>query len=413
LKSRGVEKSIDFNFSTSRLLDSLEVNVSVAKLLPFAKRAGWRSLPVFCLLATSCGLATAAQAPHVVNARMRTLSASAGLASTFHSIESGETGPAWIGYAVPVVPGKHAMCCNGSMGEFAEGGCGRCRLESDHGEEGGHSVNSGDERRVKLESSPYFLMLYRTAGGKVLKIRSFSPECEPDAAGLPLVWLADVRPADSVAWLSSFVKAAAARAEAEGDDDGPGEDGGLSNSALTAIAFHADASAERALEGFVAAGQPERLREHAAFWLGVARGRQGYQVLSRLLRDDPSERFREKAVFALHVSKEPEAVDAIIGVAHQDPSAQVRGQALFWLAQKAGKRAAATITEAIENDPETDVKKHAVFALSQLPRDEGVPLLIQVARTNGNAAVRQQAMFWLGQSQDPRALAFFEQILSH
>jgi hypothetical protein len=27
--------------------------------------------------------------------------------------------------------------------------------------------------------------------------------------------------------------------------------------------------------------------------------------------------------------------------------------------------------------------------------------------------VRKQAMFWLGQSQDPRALAFFEQILSH
>jgi HEAT repeat protein len=105
-------------------------------------------------------------------------------------------------------------------------------------------------------------------------------------------------------------------------------------------------------------------------------------------------------------------VDAIIGVARHDPSAHVRGQALFWLAQKAGKRAAA-ITEAIENDPETDVKKHAVFALSQLPKDEGVPLLIQVAHTSGNPAVRKQAMFWLGQSQDPRALAFFEQILSH
>ena len=109
----------------------------------------------------------------------------------------------------------------------------------------------------------------------------------------------------------------------------------------------------------------------------------------------------------------PDAVDAIISVAHHDPSTHVRGQALFWLAQKPGKRAAATITEAIENDPETDVKKHAVFALSQLPKDEGVPLLIQVARRSGNAVVRKQAMFWLGQSHDPRALAFFEQILSH
>jgi len=59
------------------------------------------------------------------------------------------------------------------------------------------------------------------------------------------------------------------------------------------------------------------------------------------------------------------------------------------------------------------VKKKAVFALSQLPKDEGVPLLIQVARTNHNPAVRKQAMFWLGQSHDPRALAFFEQVLLH
>jgi len=91
----------------------------------------------------------------------------------------------------------------------------------------------------------------------------------------------------------------------------------------------------------------------------------------------------------------------------------VRGQALFWLAQKAGKKAASTITDAIENDPNTEVKKKAVFALSQLPKDDGVPKLIEVARNNRNPAVRKQAMFWLGQSNDPRALAFFEEVLSH
>ncbi len=46
-----------------------------------------------------------------------------------------------------------------------------------------------------------------------------------------------------------------------------------------------------------------------------------------------------------------------------------------------------------------------------LPKDEGVPLLIQTARNNRNPEVRKQAMFWLGQSQDVRALAFFEEVL--
>jgi hypothetical protein len=51
------------------------------------------------------------------------------------------------------------------------------------------------------------------------------------------------------------------------------------------------------------------------------------------------------------------------------------------------------------------------MALSQLPADQGVPLLIDVARTHRNAQVRKRAMFWLGQSKDPRAVKFFEEIL--
>ena len=85
---------------------------------------------------------------------------------------------------------------------------------------------------------------------------------------------------------------------------------------------------------------------------------------------------------------------------------------MFWLAQKAGKEAMSVISGAIDNDPDTEVKKKAVFALSQLPKDEGVPKLMEIARNNRNPAVRKQAMFWLGESKDPRAVKFFEEILS-
>ena len=61
--------------------------------------------------------------------------------------------------------------------------------------------------------------------------------------------------------------------------------------------------------------------------------------------------------------------------------------------------------------PEVAVKKKAVFALSQLPKDEAVPELLHVAQTNRDPAVRKDAIFWLGQTHDPRALAYFEQIL--
>jgi hypothetical protein len=117
------------------------------------------------------------------------------------------------------------------------------------------------------------------------------------------------------------------------------------------------------------------------------------------------------ALSALAQHGTPEAVTALIRLAREVANADLRGDALFWLSQRAGARAAAAITDAIENDPETQVKKKAVFALSQLPPDEGVPKLIAIAKSHQNPAVRKQAMFWLGQSRDPRALAFFEEIL--
>jgi HEAT repeats len=122
-------------------------------------------------------------------------------------------------------------------------------------------------------------------------------------------------------------------------------------------------------------------------------------------------RVTKGALAALAQHAGPEAVRPLIQLAREAPESRVRGEALFWLAQRAGRDATATITDAIANDPETAVKKRAVFALSQLPADEGVPKLIDVARNNRNASVRKQAMFWLGQSKDPRALAFFEEIL--
>jgi HEAT repeat protein len=272
----------------------------------------------------------------------------------------------------------------------------------------GMNINTRDDEKEKRELSPVSLepalfVFYRAAEKQVTSIRIFSADCELDAGGRPVVWLTGVRPEESVALLKSFV-----RSEVDWSDH---DDRSLAKRAVTALALHAGSAADQALEAMAAPGQPERLRKHVAFWLGSARGERGYQVLRRMVREDPSDEVRDQAIFGLHVSEVPQAVDDMIAVARDDRSRKVRGQALFWLGQKAGKKAIEAITGAIENDPDTDIKKKAVFALSQLPKDEGVPMLIKVARTNHNAEVRKQAMFWLGQSGDPRALAFFEEVL--
>ena len=261
-------------------------------------------------------------------------------------------------------------------------------------------TNDDDDERVKPD---HVLMLFRVADRNVGKIRVFTDDCELNAGGLPVYWLSDVNPKESIGLLASFV---------EGAGEKTREGHRKSDSAVTAIALHADPAADQALEKFVDPNRPEEVRKSTAFWLGNLRGQRGYEILRRIVREDPSDKIREHCTFALHLSKVPEAVNAMVDAARNDKSAHVRGQALFWLAQKAGEKAIRAIADAIQNDPETEVKKKAVFALSQLPKDEGVPKLIDVARKNRNREVRKDAMFWLGQSNDERALAFFEEVLT-
>jgi HEAT repeat protein len=335
---------------------------------------------------------------NLTNARLQTHSAAAGLEAAFRPLAR-EAGPAWIGYAVPVL-GRHQMCCYRSTDEIGTATPG-CNVESG---EGAYTIRGGKSARA-WEHAPDFLVLFRVENGRVDRIRSLSRGCGLDVGGRPFHWITGVRSAESLELLESMVGTDVGTSKRKGK-------GGMDEPAIAAIAMHADPGADAILERLVATRQPIGVRKQAAFWMGNSRGRPGYETLRRLVADDASPELREHAVFALSQSDVPEAVDTMIAVGRGDADPQVRGQALFWLSQKAGRKAAAAITRAIEDDPETAVKKKAVFALSQLPKEEGVPLLIDLARKHANPAVRKQAMFWLGQSEDPRALAFFAEILS-
>jgi HEAT repeat protein len=340
---------------------------------------------------------TSAEIPRIENAKVETRAVTGNLDATFREIVSKSDKPEWVGYSVDQVASERGVCCD-NYG--SDGICGTCRLENKHGGTGSTTTTSGT---AKLEGSRQLVVLFRLDAKQVTRIRVASGDCTLDAGGLPFIWLTGVKPADSVALLTSYVGGA--------DFEGHG-DHGVGHGALTAIALQTDPAADRAFESFVKPEQPEGLRRQAAFWMGAARGKTGLNNLQRMARNDPSPDIRSHVAFALSVSHEPAAIDEMIRMAHDDTSAHVRGQALFWLAQKAGKKAVGTITGAIENDPDTEVKKKAVFALSQLPKEEGVPKLIEVAQTNRNPQVRKQAIFWLGQSNDPRALEFFEKVLT-
>jgi hypothetical protein len=355
----------------------------------------------FAVLALTVCAADANAQGRMTNARTETQSAAQGLQRAVTAVAA-RPGASWIGYRMPVVSGPRQMCCYDTIGAGNQG-YSQCRLESGSGV----TMTTGDDTvrgtRITLEPPTEFTILARVEAGQVGRVRTFTPDCDIDAGNMPVVWLNDVKPDESIAWLASLVAAS--------PDTGERHDR-VGKPAIGAIAMHNVAAADAALERFVAPTQPEWMRSDTSFWLGSARGEAGARLLARMIAQDPSDKVRDKVTFGLSQSKVPAALTTLIATAKNDRSTRVRSQALFWLGQKAGNVAVAAITNAIENDPETEVKKKAVFALSQLPKDEGVPKLIEVARTNRNPEVRKQAMFWLGQSHDARATQFFEEILT-
>lgn len=121
-----------------------------------------------------------------------------------------------------------------------------------------------------------------------------------------------------------------------------------------------------------------------------------------------------QAIFAAMIADSAVVWPDLLALAkNTDVPTSNRKDAVFWLSQEAGDAATKGLSEIAENeDEDKSVREQAVFALSQLPRDEGVPVLIRLARTNRDPNVRRKALFWLGQSDDPRALKLFEEILT-
>ncbi len=341
-------------------------------------RASW-----VCLLIAIATVPSASAVPWIENAKMVTQPVAGSIARTIDDLARGPN--TWVAYAVPRLPGHDdGPCCHDWKGSKA-----KCRLDD-------RSMTFNGDVRPDAMADRELRVLLRVDDRRIERVRVFGGQCAIDAGGAKILLLEGVDAKDSVDLLVELVRK---------EED-------LADEALVAVAFHAEPSAGRALFRFAGADSPAWLRAKAAFWLGSTRGAESLDRLEEMARKDPSDEVRDQAVFAISISDAPGSDAILIDLAKRDPRPEMRSKALFWLAQEAGERIPETIRDSVDDDPSIEVKEQAVFALSQLPRDRGIPLLIEIARSpHRHSAVRRAAVFWLGQSGDPRALEFFEEVL--
>jgi len=147
--------------------------------------------------------------------------------------------------------------------------------------------------------------------------------------------------------------------------------------------------------------------------LGMVPAREASEYLVSIAQTERGS-MGEKAIFPATMADSSNIWPALIKLARNpDLPRSTRTQSVFWLGQAAGEAATANLKDIVlDNSVDREVRESAVFALSQRPREEGVPALISVARTNKDPEIRKKALFWLGQSNDPRAIDLFEELLT-
>jgi HEAT repeat protein len=314
-------------------------------------------------------LALAAQPKLLVNAKVDSRSGAA-LDREFKALLTTQPQPAWIMYDVAAVRNSNMNC------EYVRDGFSSPGV-------------------IHLEPPDHAVILFRVEGNVVTRVRTLSPDCEIDAGDLPVHWLTNVAPAQSVALLASYVP------QHEMD----------ANGTVTAIAAHADASADPVLDRFVAGTQPEWMRRSAISLVAGQRGKHGVEVAKTVIANDVSDNVRQNAINGLARNKEPEALEVLIATVRSDKNPHIRAQAISALNRKPGQPVLDVIQAAVANDPDVTVRRRAVDALGSLPDGAGVPMLIQLVKTSKDAEVRKQAMTRLEGSHDSRAQAFFEEVL--
>jgi hypothetical protein len=129
----------------------------------------------------AAALPLAAQPKLLINAKVDTRSAAAGLEREFRTLLTAEPQPAWIGYTVPAAGGGQLGCELVSPGGWYAPGV------------------------IHLEPPDHAVILFRVEANAVSRIRALSPDCEIDAGSLRVHWLTDVQPAESVEVLKKLM----------------------------------------------------------------------------------------------------------------------------------------------------------------------------------------------------------------
>ena len=212
-------------------------------------------------------------------------------------------------------------------------------------------------------------------------------------------WLSQVPGEEAVTALDSVLRSS--------------RDAAVQEKAIFALSQHRSERAGAILRQYVERRDaPAHLREQAIFWLSQHRAADNQAFLRNLYGRLDSPELKEKVLFSVSQMRGEDNARWLLDIAlNEREDIELRKKALFW----AGQSRAAPMADFValyDRVQNREMKEQLIFVLSQRREDAAIDKLFAIARTEPDRELRKKAIFWIGQSRDPRAAQFLQELIN-
>jgi HEAT repeat protein len=212
-------------------------------------------------------------------------------------------------------------------------------------------------------------------------------------------WLSQVPGEEAVTALDSVLRSS--------------RDGAVQEKALFALSQHRSDRAGAILRDFVERQDaPVHLREKAIFGLSQHRSAENQTFLRSLYSRLDNEELKQQVLFAISQKRGEDNARWLLDIAmNERENIELRKKALFWAGQSRSTSMPDLVAlyDRVQN---REIKEHLIFVFSQRREGPAVDKLFAIAKNEPDLDLRKKAIFWIGQSRDPRAAQFLQELIN-
>jgi HEAT repeat protein len=150
------------------------------------------------------------------------------------------------------------------------------------------------------------------------------------------------------------------------------------------------------------------------------RGPGTFELIVQLYDAEKNTEVKESILHRIAERQEPEAMAKLIAIARSDSDEEVRSSAIHRIAERRGGQGVDALIEFYDGEKSQEVKESILHRLGEAaripvpgdsPQKRALRKLMQIAKSDASVDMRRSAIHWLGESRDPEAAKYIEEIV--